>query len=167
MSTVVANPAGTNTTVPPTTLHVHISRFFRAPRERVFAAWTSAEQMKQWMGPPNFTCLETESDLRVGGQYRVVMRGTPPPRNGEAPQEITSIVTGEYLEVRPPELVRYNWNPTWSPGEESLVTLRLLEENGGTRIELVHEGFATVESATGHNHGWNGVLDKFAAFVER
>jgi uncharacterized protein YndB with AHSA1/START domain len=167
MSTVVANPAGTNTTIPPTTLHVHISRFFRAPRERVFAAWTSAEQMKQWMGPPNFTCLETESDLRVGGQYRVVMRGTPPTRNGEAPQEITSIVTGKYLEVRPPELVRYNWNPTWSPGEESLVTLRLLEENGGTRIELVHEGFATVESATGHNHGWNGVLDKFAAFVER
>jgi uncharacterized protein YndB with AHSA1/START domain len=167
MSTVVANPAGTNTTVPPTTLHVHISRFFRAPRERVFAAWTSAEQMKRWMGPPNFTCLETESDLRVGGQYRVVMRGTPPTRNGEAPQEITSIVTGKYLEVRPPELVRYNWNPTWSPGEESLVTLRLLEENGGTRLELVHEGFATVESANGHNQGWNGVLDKFAAFVER
>jgi uncharacterized protein YndB with AHSA1/START domain len=167
MSTVVANPAGTNTTIPPATLHVHISRFFRAPRERVFAAWTSAEQMMRWMGPPNFTCPECESDLSVGGRYRVVMRGTPPPREGQPAQEITSIVTGEYLEVRPPELVRYTWNPTWSPGEESLVTLRLHEENGGTRLELVHEGFATAESATGHNQGWNGVLDKFAAFVER
>jgi len=167
MSTAVANPASANTAAPPNAMHVHISRFFRAPRERVFAAWTSADQMKQWMGPANFTCLETESDLRVGGHYRVVMRGTPPSRNGEPTQEITSVVTGEYIEVRPPELVRYNWNPTWAPGELSIVTLRLHEENGGTRLELVHEGFATAESANGHNQGWNGVLDKFAAFVER
>jgi uncharacterized protein YndB with AHSA1/START domain len=95
------------------------------------------------------------------------MRGTPPPRNGEVPQEITSTVTGEYLEVRPPELVRYTWNPTWAPGEQSIVTLRLHEESSGTRLELLHEGFATVESANGHNHGWNGVLDKLAAFIER
>lgn len=165
MSTVATVP--TEKTIPPTIPQVRISRFFRAPRERVFAAWTEAEQMQRWMGPPNFTCLETESDLRAGGRYRVVMRGTPPPRNGEAPQEITSIVTGEYLEVRPPELVRYSWNPTWAPGEQSIVTLRLHEETGGTRLELVHEDFASVESANGHNNGWNGVLDKFAAFVER
>jgi uncharacterized protein YndB with AHSA1/START domain len=167
MSTAIASPTGANTTTPPTDLHVHVSRFLRAPRERVFAAWTDAEQMQRWMGPPNFTCIETESDLRVGGRYRVVMRGTPPARNGEAPQEVTSTVTGEYLEVRPPELVRYTWNPTWSPGEQSIVTLRLREENGGTRLELVHEAFATVESAQGHNNGWNGVLDKLAAYIER
>jgi uncharacterized protein YndB with AHSA1/START domain len=167
MSTAVANPTGNTTTSPPPALHVHISRFFRAPRERVFAAWTDAEQMKRWMGPPNFTCVETESDLRVGGRYRVVMRGTPPPRDGQTPQEITSTVTGEYFEVRPPEFVRYSWNPTWAPGEQSIVALRLRDEDGGTRLELVHEGFATAESANGHNQGWNGVLEKFAAYVER
>lgn len=166
MSTVTAIPNATTATAP-LVPQVRINRFFRAPRERVFAAWTDAEQMKRWMGPPNFTCPEAESDLRAGGRYRVVMRGTPPPRDGEAPQEITSTVTGEYLEVRPPELVRYSWNPTWSPGEESIVTLRLHEENGGTRLELLHENFATAESANGHNIGWNGVLDKFAAYVER
>ena len=166
MSTAVANPGGTNTTNPPIP-QVRISRFFRAPRERVFAAWTDADEMKQWMGPVNFKCLESESDLRVGGRYRVVMRGTPPPRNSETPQEITSTVTGEYLEVRPPELVRYSWNPTWSPGEQSIVTLRLREENGGTRLELLHENFASIESANGHTNGWNGVLDKFAAYVEQ
>lgn len=165
MSTVAATPSATTT--PPAALHVHVTRFLRAPRERVFAAWTDAGQMKQWMGPANFTCIESESDLRAGGRYRLVMRGTPPPRNGEAPQERTSTAYGEYLEVRPPELVRYSWNPDWSPGEESIVTVRFHEENGGTRLELVHEGFATIESANGHNHGWNGVLDKLVAFVER
>lgn len=167
MSTAATTPAAMNTTAPPTNPHVHISRFIRAPRERVFAAWTEAEQMAQWKGPANFTCLEAKSDPRVGGSYRIVMRGTPPPRNGETPQEITSTVTGEYLEVRPPELVRYTWNPTWAPGEQSTVTLRLHEENGGTRLELVHEGFASVESANGHNHGWNGVLDKLEAYINR
>jgi glutathione S-transferase len=167
MSTAVATP-GLNTATPNApALHVHVSRFIRAPRERVFAAWTEAEQMQRWMGPPNFTCIETESDLRAGGRYRVVMRGTPPPRDGQPSQEITSTVTGEYFEVRPPEFVRYSWNPTWSPGEQSVVTLRLSEENGGTRLELVHEGFATIESANGHNQGWNGVLDKFATYIER
>ncbi len=166
MSTAVAPPTGTSTP-PPSAPHVHITRFFRASRERVFAAWTDPEQMKRWMGPPNFTCPEAESDLRVGGHYRVVMHGTRSPGDGQPAQEITSIVTGEYLEVRPPELVRYSWNPTWSPGEQSIVTLRLHEESGGTRLELIHENFATIESANGHNNGWNGALDKFAAYVER
>ncbi len=165
MSTTAATPSPATAT--PTDLRVNITRFFRAPRERVFAAWTSPEQMKQWMGPVNFTCIEAESDLRVGGRYRVVMRGTPPPRNDEAPQERTSIVTGEYLEVRPPEFVRYNWSADWAPGELSVVAVRLHEENGGTRLELVHEGFITAESANGHNAGWSGVLDRFAAYVER
>lgn len=166
MSTATAVPT-VPTNTPPTGPQVQISRFFRAPRERVFAAWTDAEQMKQWMGPVNFKCLESESDLRVGGRYRVVMRGVRPLRDGETPQEITSTVTGEYLEVRPPEFVRYTWNPSWAPGEESVVTLRLHEENHGTRLEILHEGFATAESANGHNNGWNGVLDKFAAYIER
>jgi uncharacterized protein YndB with AHSA1/START domain len=165
MSTATTVPTG-NTT-PPSPPQVHITRFLRAPRERVFAAWTTAEQMKNWMGPANFTCTETEADLRVGGHYRIVMRGTPAPRNGEPQQERTNNIAGEYLEVRPPELVRYTWRADWSPGEESVVTLRLHEENGGTRLELLHEKFATIDSANGHNSGWNAVLDRFAGYVER
>ena len=34
----------------PTALHIHVTRFLRAPRERVFAAWTDAGQMKQMEG---------------------------------------------------------------------------------------------------------------------
>jgi uncharacterized protein YndB with AHSA1/START domain len=165
MSTVAAVPTG-NTT-PPSIPQVHITRFLRAPRERVFAAWTQPEQMKNWMGPVNSICTEAEADLRVGGRYRVVVRGTPPPRDGEPQLERTHTWGGEYLEVRPPELVRYTWRADWSPGEESVVTLRLHEENGGTRLELFHEKFATADSANAHNQGWNSVIDKFAAYVER
>ena len=114
MSTAAAVPTANTTS--PSVPHIHITRFLRVPRERVFAAWTEPEQMKRWMGPENSTCLEAESDLRVGGRYRFVVRGTMPPREGEAAQERTFPVTGEYLEVRPPELVRYTWRGALSPG---------------------------------------------------
>ncbi len=165
MSTAAAVPTANTTS--PSVPHIHITRFLRVPRERVFAAWTEPEQMKRWMGPGSSTCLEAESDLRVGGRYRFVVRGTMPPREGEAAQERIFPVTGEYLEVRPPELVRYTWRGALSPGEESVVTLRLHEENGGTRLELLHEKVATIDSANNYNAGWNSVLDKFAAYVER
>ena len=167
MSAAAAVPTGTNTTAPQAIPPVHITRFLRAPRERVFAAWTDPEQMKRWMGPINSTCSEAETDLRIGGRYRFVVRGTLPPSNGEAPQGRVFNVTGEYLEVRPPELVRYTWRSDLLPGWESVVTLRLHEETGGTRLELLHEKLATIDSASGYTAGWNSVLDKFAAYIER
>jgi uncharacterized protein YndB with AHSA1/START domain len=165
MSTAAAVPTANST--PPPVPQVHITRFLRAPRERVFAAWTEPEQMKGWMGPINFTCLEAETDLRVGGRYRFVVRGTLPPSNGEVPQERTNTVTGEYLELRPPELVRYTWRGDLSPGWESIVTIRLHQEAGGTRLELLHEGFSSADLANNYTGGWNSVLDKLAAYIAR
>ena len=74
---------------------------------------------------------------------------------------------GEFLELRPPELVRYAWRGDRFPGQEQIVTVRLHEENGGTRLELLHEKFASIESARGYTDGWNSVLDKFAAYLDR
>ncbi|PYJ38394.1 MAG: polyketide cyclase, partial [Verrucomicrobia bacterium] len=34
-------------------LSLEIKRLIKAPRERVYAAWTDAAQMKQWFGPEN------------------------------------------------------------------------------------------------------------------
>jgi len=32
---------------------LEISRVIEAPRDRVYAAWTDPEQLKQWFGPEN------------------------------------------------------------------------------------------------------------------
>ena len=47
-----------------------IVRTFDAPPSVVFALWSSAEHMKRWMGPKNFTCPEARVDFRVGGTWR-------------------------------------------------------------------------------------------------
>jgi uncharacterized protein YndB with AHSA1/START domain len=164
MSTTIATPTPTKTTAAP---RVHLTRFLRAPRERVFAAWTDAEQLKQWMGGAGFTCTVAESDPRPGGRHHLVMYG--PASNcapGEASRMRESSTAGEYLEVNPPELIRFTWNPDKFPDEHTIVTIRLKEVAGGTELELIHEGFVSREVAAGHSNGWNSCLDKLAEFLE-
>ena len=48
-----------------------IKRTFAASAERVFAAWTRPELLKQWMGPGPVTVSEAEVDLSVGGDWLV------------------------------------------------------------------------------------------------
>ena len=48
-----------------------VTRLFKAPRERVFAAFTTAESMNQWFGCGGKTTTCT-TDFRVGGSYRLV-----------------------------------------------------------------------------------------------
>jgi uncharacterized protein YndB with AHSA1/START domain len=43
-----------------------IVRTFDAPPSLVLL-WSSAEHLKRWMGPKNFTCPEASIDFRVGG----------------------------------------------------------------------------------------------------
>ncbi|WP_158794546.1 SRPBCC domain-containing protein [Granulicella sp. L60] len=149
-------------------LKVFISRVLRAPRRRVFEAWTRAEEMQRWRGPVGFTVLDASSDARPGGEHRVTVRGMRPPQSaGEEAQEVTGSSWGRYLEVVPDELVRFTWLADWAPGEESVVTVRLKDVEGGTLMEFSHENFATAESATGHNNGWNSAFTKLVEFVER
>ena len=37
---------------------LNLSRIIRAPRERVFAAWTDPDLLKQWWGPGPVSCPE-------------------------------------------------------------------------------------------------------------
>lgn len=50
-----------------------LMRVLRAPREDVFAAWTSAEAFAQWFGPDGFVTTVHHMDPRVGGEARFNM----------------------------------------------------------------------------------------------
>lgn len=51
------------------------SRIFDFPREVVFKAWTTSEQLARWWGPKGFTNTFHEFDFISGGQWRFVMHG--------------------------------------------------------------------------------------------
>ncbi|MEN3939681.1 SRPBCC domain-containing protein [Prosthecobacter sp. SYSU 5D2] len=63
--------------LPSTTPQAEIrsTRFFAVSRERLFAAFSQADQLVHWWGPEGFTNTFEDFDLRVGGQWRFIMHG--------------------------------------------------------------------------------------------
>ena len=139
------------------------TRIIRAPRSRVYQAWTNPEIMKQWIGPANMHCSEARLDVRVGGKYRIQVLPDVPP--ADDPNRSSS-AEGEYTKIVPNELLQFTWIPSWNVGEQSLVTVTLRDVPDGTQITILHEKFETETSRNGHNNGWTGSLDKLAKSLE-
>jgi uncharacterized protein YndB with AHSA1/START domain len=136
-----------------TALSLRLTRLIRADREAVFGAWTEPAAMREWFCPEGGTVEAAESDLRVGGRYRIAMR---------MPHGL-SVATGVYREIDPPARLVFTWS--WEQGEgpkegETLVTVDLAELGDATRLELIHEGFATADAREGHPQGWSSALDR-------
>ena len=136
-----------------------VKRHLKAPPARVFAAWTDPEKIKRWMGPGEIVAHRVEADARVGGRYRVEMRRP----SGEAHN-----VGGVYREIVANEKLVFTWAWDVAPPDtphESLVTVLLKPDQGGTLLTLVHEKLYDEESRQGHEHGWHGALDKLEKVV--
>jgi uncharacterized protein YndB with AHSA1/START domain len=153
---MVTNAAQRNQVLTPAVGEIRITRFFAAPRALVFKAWTDPLMLVNWFGCAAFTTTKADADLRVGGQWRVLMLS---PEGEEFP------AYGTYLEVREPERLRFThqWekpvdgvNPAGHPTEVSVV---LHEEEGGTRLEFRQTGLASAASRDSHIGGWCDSLD--------
>lgn len=139
-----------------TALSLRLTRLIRADREAVFRAWTEPGAMREWFCPEGGTVEAAESDPRVGGRYRIVMRTS----HG------LSVATGIYREIDPPRRLVFTWR--WEAGEgpkegETIVTVELTERGEATDLELIHEGFATAEARDGHEQGWSSALNRLEA----
>ena len=51
-----------------------IARVFKAPRDRVWTAWSEADQLKQWWGPKGCTIETPHSEFRPGGFFHYAMK---------------------------------------------------------------------------------------------
>ena len=131
-----------------------IKRVFSASAERVFAAWTEVELLKQWMGPGKVTVSVAEVDLRVGGAYKLVMND---------PEGATHIPSGTYEEIVPNEKLVFTWS--WANADEvTRVTVELRElGDNETELTLTHVGFAETGVRDHHEECWKGCLDKLPA----
>ena len=133
---------------------LEIKRLIKAPRDRVYAAWTDPAQLKEWFGPEKVRTRNLVADVRVGGKYRWDIT-TP---DGE---EMTC--RGEYRELEPGRKLVFTWQ--WDDDEAwenhiSVVTVELSDRDGGTELRLTHEQLPNEESRDGHTEGWNSALDK-------
>jgi len=142
-------------------LSLEIRRFIKAPRDRVYAAWTDPEQLKQWFGPEDVQTRELLAEVRVGGEFRWDLT------NSEG-EELT--MRCEYRDLQPGKKVVFTWQ--WEDDEDwenhtSVVTVEFEDREGGTELRLVHERLPNEASRDGHTRGWNSALNKLASFFSR
>jgi len=140
---------------------LEISRVIEAPRDRVYAAWTDPEQLKQWFGPENVKTRELVADARMGGTFRW---------DHINPEGEEMTIRGEYRELQPDKKIVFTWQ--WQDDEDwenhvSIVTVELDDADGGTELRLTHEQLPNEESRDGHTRGWNSALDKLEKFFSR
>jgi uncharacterized protein YndB with AHSA1/START domain len=118
----------------------------------VYDALTTPEGIACWWGPDDGPVLVAETDLRVGGRYRVRFRM----RDGSEHES-----RGEYLEVNRPRRLAMTWR--WADGEdpgESRVEIELRVIPEGTELTLTHSRLHDEATRRSHEQGWNGALDK-------
>ncbi|MCW5771447.1 MAG: SRPBCC domain-containing protein [Rhodospirillaceae bacterium] len=137
---------------------LRLEREFKAPPERVFAAFTDPRLLAQWFGPEGMACPVCEVDLRVGGGYRACMRGDA----GE------HWVSGTYRAIEPPRRLAFTW--AWEEngrrGHETLVEIDFAPAGRNTRLVLTHRGFETGDSRDNHRVGWTSSFVCLDLFLE-
>ena len=119
-----------------------------APPRVVFTFLTTEEGMTAWMGQ------FAELDPRQGGRFAVDISGYP--------------VRGQYLHVEPYSRVVVSWGFAGSddlPPGASTVEFRLIEIEGGTRVEITHSDLPDSE-VPGHAEGWEHFIPRLHEAAE-
>ena len=130
-----------------------MTRTIKADQQAVWDAWTQPEHMKRWACPDPTGVRDVETDLRVGGAYRIVMEV----------EGNSHIAFGTYREIDPPNRIVYTWD--WEDSEnamgETVVTVDFRATGDSTEVVLVHSGFPAVEAKEHHEQGWGACLMHF------
>src|SRR5208282_3974121 len=133
---------------------LRVTRLIQAPRERIFAAWTTPADILKWFGPETCQVLSAKINLRPGGDYHYRVKS-------EGMGEVN--LDGVFREVKRPSKLVYTWNFSGHPElqfGEAQVTVEFLDRQGDTEVQITHEQLPNEEAKEDHNRGWNGSLDK-------
>ncbi|HSM35097.1 MAG TPA: SRPBCC domain-containing protein [Longimicrobiales bacterium] len=137
---------------------LRVTRVVPASPARVFAAWTEAPHLRRWSCPEGVEVSDAEVDLRVGGAYRILMRG---------PEGERYTAFGTYREIQPPRRLVYTWD--WEEKEhavgETVVTVEFVDRGAATEVIVTHEGFGADEAAAGHEEGWTSCLNRLEGYL--
>jgi uncharacterized protein YndB with AHSA1/START domain len=137
-----------------------ISRSFNAPPERLFRAWTTPDELKQWWGPHGMTTPICEIDARPGGIFRTVMRdasGTEYPN------------TGVFTAVDRPRRLVFSEETTEAPFAGAFAAITF-EDQGGRTLLTAHWRHQSAADRDAHERmgfhdGWGQMFDRLGAFL--
>lgn len=133
-------------------MKIRVETTVAAPIERVWAAWTTPEDITQWnAASDDWHTPRASVDLRVGGTFTFRMEA----RDGSAGFDFA----GTYTKIEPQRLIECEFGGR---------TLRV-EFIPGPDGVTVRETFDAedIHSEEEQRAGWQAILDNFARHVER
>ena len=142
-----------------TSRSVRLHRVLRAKPEKIYRAFLDANAMAKWLPPYGFTCFVAHLEPVVGGTFKMSFRNFS---TGN-----THSFGGEYLELRPNELIRYTdkFDDPNLPGVLQ-VTVNLRPVVCGTELSILQEGIPEVIPLEMCYLGWQESLAQLATLVE-
>ena len=137
---------------------LRIVRILPASAAEVFDAWLNPESLAVWMAPGSVARSVVEVDARVGGRFRIVMRG--PDCDHEH--------VGQYLVLERPRRLVFTWISEATFGQTTTVTLEIVRRGPEeSELTLTHEGLPDEPAETKHRSGWGQIVDKLGAALSR
>jgi len=150
---------------------VHIVRTIPAPREKVFAAWTSQQSLERWFAPRGCEITFRRYVAGPGGAYLSCIR---------SPEGHECWCTGAYEEFSPPEKLvmtmsvcdrdgtivsptDVGMDPAWPVTTRVAVTFE--DVGGATRITLRQTVDEALAKKTGAHPSWLQMFDRLEEIV--
>lgn len=137
---------------------VRLEAVFAVTPARLFAAWTEADQLRQWFGIDPHAIEDMALDLKVGGQWRIIF----------GPNRTTRL-EGHYLVIEPTTRLVFTWRhvETGSDGVQtctplSQVSIRFQPYGKATRLQLEHSKIVDQSGRLGVRKGWKASFKALA-----
>ncbi len=134
-----------------------ISRELFVPQELVFDVWTHSEHLENWYSPgPDFD-RHAEVDAREGGAYLLTWTGVDGRAYGQR---------GRFEKVQAPAKLSYTsvFEVDGAERFSTRTSVSFAEIGGGTRIDIVVDGYPDGGSKDAHQASWPLFLDQLEAY---
>jgi uncharacterized protein YndB with AHSA1/START domain len=145
-----------------------VSRRIDASPAVIYRALLDADAVAQWRVPNGMTSVVHAFEAREGGSFRVSLTYESPAAAGKSAAH-TDTYHGHFRELVPNakvvEVLEFETDDPDLRGEMTMTTT-LTEVDGGTDVEVLHEGIPDVVPAADNELGTRIALDKLAALVE-
>jgi uncharacterized protein YndB with AHSA1/START domain len=135
---------------------------FDASAEKVFAAWTEFEQLKQWWKPLGKTMIKMDQSE---GSNDVAYHFS----DGDS-SDGDMMVKSKYEKIEENKHLVYSWN--WylndAPVKDGLYKLdvEFRDTDGGSEISVTQSNESEEEGVHPHSQGWDDALKELKDFVE-
>ena len=132
---------------------LRLEKILAVPPERLFSAFSDAQQLRRWWGPAGFTVAGLQFPAVEGSDYRIVM---------QPPEGDVFRIRGTFRAVDAPRCLSFTfiYEEPDPDDQETLVTLTFEPVDPGTRLGLDQGPFKTRARLELHRDGWRETLER-------